>query len=216
MKMLIMGAPGSGKGTQSESLIKKLNIPAISTGTMLRNAINEGTELGKNAQRYINEGKLVPDDVIIGVVLERLSQKDCKNGYLLDGFPRTLAQAEAMDDAGIDIDIALLIEVSDELIMKRLSGRRVCSCGATYHITSKPSANGEYCEVCGKPLTIRDDDKPETVAKRLKIYHEQTAPVVEYYREKGKLIAVRTEYGVDETTKLVLEAISRGQGYDKD
>lgn len=210
MKILIMGAPGSGKGTQAASLIEKLNIPAISTGAMLRAAIADGTELGRTAQEYINDGKLVPDDIIIGVVLKRINQKDCENGYILDGFPRTLAQAEAMDKAGIDIDIALFIDVSDEIIMKRLSGRRICSCGATYHTEFKPSAKGDNCEVCGKTLIIREDDKPETIAKRLKIYYEQTAPVVNYFSEKGKLISVKTEFGIEETNQLVLKAIGRG------
>lgn len=210
MKMLIMGAPGSGKGTQSESLTEVLNIPAISTGAMLRTAISEGTEIGMKAQQFINDGKLVPDEVMIGVVLERLNHKDCENGYILDGFPRTIAQAEAMSKAGINIDIALFIDVKDDIIMKRLGGRRVCNCGAIYHIQSKPSATGDKCEVCGEPLTVREDDKPETIANRLKIYHEQTAPVIQYYKNMGKLITVETEVGVDETTKLVLNAIDRG------
>ena len=209
MKMLIMGAPGSGKGTQSEILANKLDIPAISTGAMLRNAISEGTPLGQEAQKYINDGRLVPDDVIIGVVLERLLREDMENGYILDGFPRTLAQAEAMDKAGIEIDAALLINVPDEEIIKRLSGRRVCSCGATYHIEHKPSSKGENCEVCGRPLFIRDDDKPETIARRLKVYHEVTEPVVEYYKSKGKLIEVEAKGSIQDTTAKVMAAIGQ-------
>lgn len=213
MKMLIMGAPGSGKGTQSELLVQKLNIPAISTGVMLRNAISEGTSLGKQAEKYINDGKLVPDDIIIGVVLERLSDKDMESGYILDGFPRTLAQAEAMTEAGIEIDIALFIDVSDEEIMQRLGGRRVCSCGASYHIDYRPSTKGEFCEMCGKALYIRDDDKPETIASRLEVYHKVTEPVVEYYKKKGKLIAVKAGGSVEDTTAKVQAAISRSLRY---
>lgn len=209
MKMLIMGAPGSGKGTQSEILVKKFNVPVISTGTMLRNAISQGTPLGKEAEKYISDGKLVPDEVIIGVVMERLLSKDMENGYILDGFPRTLAQAKAMDEAGIEIDAALLISVSDEEIIKRLSGRRVCSCGATYHIEHNPSLKGEACQVCGKPLYIRDDDKPETIASRLKVYHQVTEPVVEYYKNKGKLIEVEAEGSIQDTTAKVMAAMSQ-------
>ena len=210
MRMIIMGAPGSGKGTQSEILTEALSIPAISTGAMLRAAIAEGTEVGKEASKYINDGKLVPDEVMINLVLDRISKDDCANGYILDGFPRTLAQAEAMTDAGIDIDTALMIDVEDEAIMGRLGGRRVCGkCGATYHTEFKPSSKGDKCEVCGEALTIREDDKPETIANRLKIYHETTAPVIEYYREMGKLTVVKAVEGVEATTELVLKALSK-------
>lgn len=210
MKMLIMGAPGSGKGTQSEILTEELSIPAISTGAMLRTAIAEGTEVGKEASKYINDGKLVPDEVMINLVLDRISKDDCANGYILDGFPRTLAQAEAMTDAGIEIDTALMIDVEDEAIMGRLGGRRVCGkCGATYHTQFKPSSKGDKCEVCGEELTIREDDKPETIAQRLKIYHETTAPVIDYYREMGKLTVVKAVEGVEATTELVLKALGK-------
>lgn len=210
MRMLIMGAPGSGKGTQSEILSDKLGIPTISTGAMLRAAIAEGTDVGKEAAKYINDGKLVPDSVMIDLVLARISQDDCKNGYILDGFPRTIAQAEAMTAAGIDIDTALMIDVADEDIMGRLGGRRVCEkCGATYHTKFKPSAKGEKCEACDGHLTIRDDDKPETIANRLKIYHETTAPVIDYYKNMGKLTAVKAVEGVEATTALVLKALGR-------
>ena len=208
MRMLIMGAPGSGKGTQSEILVEMLGIPAISTGAMLRVAIADGTEIGKQAAMHINDGKLIPDEVMIKVVLERLSQKDCQNGYILDGFPRTLAQAEAMTTAGIEVDKALMIEVADETIIGRLSGRRVCpNCEASYHIIYKPSLKGDFCQACGHELIIRDDDKEETIEKRLEIYHELTAPVIEYYAKIGKLITVNGCEEVSETTKLVLKAV---------
>lgn len=210
MKMLIMGAPGSGKGTQSEILVNKLGIPTISTGAMLRAAIAEGTEVGKEASKYINDGKLVPDSVMIDLVLDRISKDDCKNGYILDGFPRTLAQAEAMTAANIDIDCALMIDVADEDIIARIGGRRVCSkCGATYHTKFKPSSKGDVCEQCDGKLEIRADDAPETVVSRLETYHKMTAPVIDYYDKMGKLIAVKAVEGVEETTELVLKALGK-------
>ena len=210
MKMLIMGAPGSGKGTQSEILVKKLGIPTISTGAMLRAAIAEGTEVGKEASKYINDGKLVPDSVMIDLVLDRVSKDDCKNGYILDGFPRTLAQAEAMTEANIDIDCALMIDVADEDIIARIGGRRVCAkCGATYHTKFKPSSKGDVCEQCDGELIIRADDAPETVVSRLETYHKMTAPVIDYYEKMGKLVAVKAVEGVEETTELVLKALGK-------
>ena len=210
MKMLIMGAPGSGKGTQSEILVKKLGIPTISTGAMLRAAIAEGTEVGNEASKYINDGKLVPDSVMIDLVLDRIAKDDCKDGYILDGFPRTLAQAEAMTEAGIDIDCALMIDVADEDIIARIGGRRVCAkCGATYHTKFKPSSKGELCEVCDGKLEIRADDAPETVVSRLETYHSMTAPVIDYYDKLGKLVSVKAVEGVEETTELVLKALGR-------
>ena len=210
MKMLIMGAPGSGKGTQSEILVKKLGIPTISTGAMLRAAIAEGTEVGKEASKYINDGKLVPDSVMIDLVLDRIAKDDCKDGYILDGFPRTLAQAEAMTEAGIDIDCALMIDVADEDIIARIGGRRVCAkCGATYHTKFKPSSKGELCEACDGKLEIRADDAPETVVSRLETYHSMTAPVIDYYDKLGKLVSVKAVEGVEETTELVLKALGR-------
>ena len=183
MKMLIMGAPGSGKGTQSEILVEKLGIPTISTGAMLRAAIAEGTEVGKEASKYINDGKLVPDSVMIDLVLDRVSKDDCKDGYILDGFPRTLAQAQAMTEANIDIDCALVIDVADEDIIA--------------------------CEQCDGELVIRADDAPETVVSRLETYHNMTAPVIDYYDKMGKLVAVKAVEGVEETTELVLKALGK-------
>ncbi len=210
MKMLIMGAPGSGKGTQSEILVQKLGIPTISTGAMLRAAIAEGTEVGIEAKKYINDGKLVPDSVMINLVLDRISKEDCKDGYILDGFPRTLAQAEAMTNAGIDIDCALMIDVPDQDIIDRIGGRRVCSkCGATFHVQFKPSAKGDLCDQCGAKLEIRADDAPETVVSRLKTYHEVTAPVIDYYEKLGKLVSVKAVSGVEATTELVLKALGK-------
>lgn len=210
MRMLIMGAPGSGKGTQSDILIKKLGIPTISTGAMLRAAIADGTSVGKVAEQYINDGKLVPDSVMIDLVLDRVSKDDCKDGYMLDGFPRTIAQAEAMDKAGIDIDCVLLIDVADEDIISRISGRRVCAkCGATYHVEFNPSSKGDKCDQCDGELTVRPDDAPETVVSRLKTYHEVTAPVIDYYENKGKLVTVKAVQGVAETTELVLKALGK-------
>ncbi|MBR0276917.1 MAG: adenylate kinase [Clostridia bacterium] len=210
MKMLIMGAPGSGKGTQSEILVRKLKIPAISTGAMLRTAIAEGTDVGKEAEKYINDGNLVPDEIMISLVLDRISKSDCKDGYILDGFPRTLAQAKAMTEAGINIDFALMIDVPDQDITDRIGGRRVCpKCGATYHIKFKPSSKGEFCDQCGGKLEVRADDAPETVLSRLKTYHEITAPVINYYKDMGKLVTVKAVNGVEETTVLVLEALGK-------
>lgn len=210
MKMLIMGAPGSGKGTQSEILVEKLGIPTISTGAMLRAAIAEKSDVGKEAEKYINDGKLVPDEVMIDLVLDRVSKDDCKEGYILDGFPRTIAQAEAMTKAGIDIDCVLMIDVPDDDIIARIGGRRVCSkCGATYHVKFKPSADGEMCEHCGGKLEIRADDAPETVVSRLETYHSMTAPVIDYYEKMGKLVAVKAVEGVSETSELVLKALGK-------
>ena len=170
MKLILLGAPGAGKGTQAEILSRKLAIPAISTGNILRAAIKNGTEIGKMAQKFIDGGKLVPDDVIIGIVRERLADPDCANGFILDGFPRTIPQAEALENAGIDIDAAVSIEVSDETIVERMSGRRVCrECGATYHVVTKPPRKEGVCDLCGGELIIRADDTPETVKGRLAV-----------------------------------------------
>lgn len=204
MKLILLGPPGAGKGTQAEILSKKLGIDTISTGVMLRTAIREKTELGKLAEKYINDGKLVPDDVVVGIVKERLSQEDCQKGFILDGFPRTTAQAEALSETGVEIDKVLSLEVSDEEIIKRLSGRRECKgCGTPYHIEFKPSKKGDICDVCGGELIQRADDNEETVKKRIKIYHEQTEPIKEYYQKSGKLVIAYGKEELADTTKEV-------------
>ena len=207
MKLILLGAPGAGKGTQAEIICEKLDIPTISTGAILRQAMKEGTEMGLKAKSFIEAGALVPDEVIIGIVKERLAADDCKNGFILDGVPRTIPQAKAIDAMGIEIDMALDIEVPDEMIIERVSGRRVCACGASYHIKYKPSAVEGVCDKCGQPLTIRKDDEPQTVLDRLTTYHEQTEPLKDFYRAKGLLVEVAGTGTVDETTEMVLKAL---------
>lgn len=208
MKLILLGAPGAGKGTQAEVICEKFNIPAISTGNILREAIKNGTDMGLKAKQFIDDGNLVPDEVVIGIINERLSQSDCDNGFILDGFPRTIPQAEALDKMNIKIDCALSIEVADEKIMKRLSGRRVCpSCGASYHIDYKKPAKDGVCNVCGDTLIQRADDKPETIADRLVVYHNQTEPLKDYYKAAGKLVIVEGQEEVKDTTALVLKAL---------
>ena len=208
MKLILLGPPGAGKGTQAEILSKRLGIDTISTGVMLRTAIREGTDLGKLAEGYINEGKLVPDEVVVGIVKERLSQDDCQNGFILDGFPRTTAQAEALEESGVEIDKVLSLEVSDEAIVERLSGRRECkACGTPYHIVYKPSAKGDKCQSCGGDLIQRADDNEETVKNRIKIYHEQTEPIKEFYEKKGKLVIAYGQEELEDTTKEVAKAL---------
>ena len=210
MNLIIMGAPGAGKGTQSENISAKFNIPAISTGDILRSAIKNGTELGLQAQSFINAGKLVPDAVVIDIIKEHLATDACKNGFILDGFPRSIPQAEALDAMGVQIDAVLSLEVSDETIVTRMSGRRTCpGCGASYHVLYKPSAKADVCDKCGADLVIRADDKPETVLNRLKTFHDQTEPVKSYYAAKNKLICVVGQEEVADTTKLVFEALSK-------
>lgn len=207
MKLILLGPPGAGKGTQAEILSKRLGIDTISTGVMLRTAIREGTELGKLAEGYINEGKLVPDDVVVGIVKERLSQEDCNKGFILDGFPRTTAQAEALDEAGVEIDKVLSLEVADKTIIERLSGRRECkACGTPYHVVYKPSANDDKC-TCGGELIQRADDNEETVKNRIKIYHEQTEPIKDYYEKKGKLVIAYGQEELADTTEEVAKAL---------
>ena len=185
MKLILLGAPGAGKGTQAEIISEKYNIPTISTGNIIRAALKNGTEMGLKAKSYIDAGNLVPDDVVIGIIKERLNESDCANGYILDGFPRTIPQAEALDDMGFDINCALSIEVADSEIVKRMSGRRVCpACGATYHVTDNPSAAGDKCDRCGAALSVRKDDAPEVVLSRLEVYHAQSEPLKEYYGER--------------------------------
>ncbi len=208
MKLILLGPPGAGKGTQAEILSKKLAVETISTGVMLRTAIREGTELGKIAGQYINDGKLVPDEVVMGIVTERLSRKDCQKGFILDGFPRTIAQAVALEKSGVEIDKALSLEVSDEAIIERLSGRRECkACGAPYHVVYKPSEAGSKCQLCGGELIQRADDNEETVRNRIKIYHEQTEPIKDFYKEKGKLVIAYGQEAIADTTKNVEKAL---------
>ena len=210
MKLILLGAPGAGKGTQAEIISGKYNIPTISTGNIIRAALKNGTEMGLKAKSYIDAGELVPDNVVIGIIKERLSEPDCKEGYILDGFPRTIPQAVALDDMGFVIDAALSIEVADSEIVKRMSGRRVCEkCGASYHTEyKKPDVEG-VCNICGGNLVIRKDDEPETVKNRLHVYHEQTEPLKSFYESCGKLITVEGQEEVADTTRLVLEALEK-------
>ena len=208
MKLILLGAPGAGKGTQAEIISEKYNIPTISTGNIIRAALKNGTEMGLKAKAYIDAGNLVPDDVVIGIIKERLAEKDCENGYILDGFPRTIPQAEALDNLGFEIDAALSIEVADDEIVKRMSGRRVCEkCGASYHTEYKKPAVDGKCNFCGEALIIRKDDEPETVKNRLNVYHEQTEPLKDYYKNCGKLLCVEGQDKVEDTTRLVLAAL---------
>ncbi len=211
MNLILLGAPGAGKGTQVELLTKERDIPAISTGNILRAAIKDGTPIGLEAKKYVEAGKLVPDEVIIGVIKERLSQKDCEKGFILDGVPRTIPQAEALEKAGVAIDAAILIDIADSLIEDRMVGRRTClKCGATYHISNRPPKVEKVCDVCGAELVIRKDDEPETVKARLKVYHEETEPLIGFYKSRGKLFVVDgagTPERTCELIKAVLEKI---------
>lgn len=208
MKLILLGAPGAGKGTQAELICERLNIPAISTGNMIREAMKNGTEMGKKAKAFVDAGNLVPDEVVIGIIKERLSEKDCANGFILDGFPRTIPQAEALDKMGVDIDTVLSIEVADEKIVKRMSGRRVCeSCGASYHTEYKKPEREGVCNSCGGNLICRKDDAPETVFDRLNVYHEQTEPLKDYYEKTGKLKTVEGQEELSDTTALVFKAL---------
>ena len=208
MKLILLGAPGAGKGTQAEILCDRLNIPTISTGNMIREAMKSGTEMGLKAKEYAENGKLVPDEVVIGIVDERLRMDDCKNGFILDGFPRTIPQAEALDRMGIIIDRVVDINVPDEVITRRVSGRRAClDCGSTYHIdTKKPNVEG-ICDRCGSTLVQRKDDLPETVLERLHVYHAQTEPLRDYYAAAGKLLVVDGQQGIQEIAEQTLELL---------
>lgn len=207
MKLILLGPPGAGKGTQAEVLTKQFGIETISTGVMLRAAMRNGTELGNMAKKFIDEGKLVPDDVIVGIVKDRLSQDDCKKGFILDGFPRTIAQAEALTATGIEIDYVLSLEVSDDVIIERLAGRRECkACGTPYHVKTKPVPESGKCH-CGGEIIQRDDDNEETIKKRLKVYHEQTEPIKAYYEAQGKVISVDSSHSVERTNEQVLAAL---------
>ena len=208
MKLILLGAPGAGKGTQADIISQRLNIPTISTGNMLRAAVKNGTPVGLKAKEYMDAGKLVPDEVIIGIVAERLAEPDCANGYILDGVPRTIAQAEALEAAGIHFDVVLSIEISDETIIDRMSGRRACTaCGATYHVVSAPSKVEGKCDKCGTDLVLRDDDKPETVKNRLEVYHNETEPLKDFYAKRGNLKSVDNQPTIEATTKVVFEAL---------
>lgn len=208
MKLIFLGAPGAGKGTQAEVVSERLGIPTISTGNIIREALKNGTDMGLQAKSFIDAGKLVPDDVVIGIIKDRLKDDDCKDGFILDGFPRTIPQAQALDSMGIEIDLVVDIEVSDKKIVKRMSGRRAClKCGATYHTEYKQPKVEGICNVCGDSLTIRKDDKPEVVLDRLSVYHDQTEPLKDYYAAQGKLKIVEGQEEVKDTTALTLEAV---------
>ena len=208
MNLILLGAPGAGKGTQAEVICNHLSIPAISTGNIIREALSKGTEMGLKAKSFIDAGQLVPDDVVIGIIKERLAKDDCKNGFVLDGFPRTIPQAEALDNMGIVIDKVIDIEVPDEKIVTRMSGRRVCSkCGASFHLEHRKPAKEGICDVCGGELIQRKDDHPDTVLDRLKVYHEQTEPLKGYYEKAGLLTRVEGQEDVADTTALTLKAL---------
>lgn len=208
MNLILLGAPGAGKGTQAEKIVERFNIPAISTGNIIRAALKNGTEMGLKAKAYMDAGALVPDEVVIGIIKDRLKEDDCKGGFILDGFPRTIPQAQALEDMGIQIDKVVDIEVSDEAITARLSGRRVCSkCANSYHLLyKKPKVEG-ICDACGGELVQRKDDAPETVQARLKEYHEMTEPLKDFYEKLGKLVIVEGQEEVQDTTKLVFAAL---------
>ncbi|MCI2058964.1 MAG: adenylate kinase [Oscillibacter sp.] len=210
MKLILLGAPGAGKGTQAERLCKTLRIPTISTGNILRAAMKDGTPTGLKAKAFMDAGKLVPDDVIIGIITERLAAEDCRKGFILDGVPRTIAQAEALENAGIKFDAVVSIEISDQEIMQRMSGRRVCeSCGASYHLVAVPPKKEGVCDACGGKLVQRKDDAPETVKARLEVYHKETEPLKKFYAERGLLKPVQNQPQVAETTQAILHALGR-------
>ena len=208
MNLILLGAPGAGKGTQAEILCDRLSIPTISTGNMIREALKSGTEMGLKAKAFIEAGQLVPDEVVIGIVDERLRKDDCQNGFILDGFPRTIPQAEALDRMGITIDRVVDINVPDEVITRRVSGRRVClDCGNTYHIETKKPLKDGVCDRCGSTLVQRKDDQPETVLERLHVYHDQTEPLRDYYANAGKLLVVDGQQGIQEIAEQTLELL---------
>ena len=212
MKIIMLGAPGAGKGTQAKMLAEKYGIPHISTGDIFRANIKEGTELGKKAKEYMDKGLLVPDELVVDLVMDRFKADDCKNGYILDGFPRTIPQAEALDSAlaavGEKMDFAINVEVPDENIVNRMSGRRACvGCGATYHIKYNPTKVEGICDVCGKELILRDDDKPETVLNRLKVYHEQSQPLIDYYGKAGIVKEVDGTVDMNDVFNAIVEIL---------
>lgn len=208
MRLILLGAPGAGKGTQADVLSAKLGIPTISTGNILRAAVKAGTPIGKQAESYMKAGALVPDEVIIGIMRERLAEDDCKNGYILDGMPRTIPQAEALVSGGVEIDWALSIEIADETIVERMSGRRTCpDCGASYHIVNSPSKVEGVCDKCGAQLVIRADDQPETVKARLVTYHQETEPLKDFYAKMGKLKTVDNQPSIAETSEAIFQVL---------
>lgn len=208
MKLILLGAPGAGKGTQAEKIVEKYGIHAVSTGNIIRAALKAGTEMGLKAKSFMDAGQLVPDDVVIGIIKDRLKEKDCENGFILDGFPRTIPQAQALEDMGVDIDKVLDIEVPDEKITARMSGRRVCSkCANSYHLLYKKPKTEGVCDACGGELIQRKDDAPETVQARLKEYHEMTEPLKDFYKKLGKLVIVEGQEEVADTTALVFKAL---------
>ena len=208
MNLILLGAPGAGKGTQAEKISEKYRIPVISTGNMIREAVKKGTEMGLKAKSWIDAGKLVADEVVIGIVNERLAQDDCKNGFILDGFPRTIPQAEALDKMNVNIDKVISIEVPDEKIIARMSGRRVClDCGATYHLDYKKPTTDGICDNCGNEVVLRKDDAPETVKVRLDLYHNDTEPLKDYYKKARKLYTVIGQEEISDTTRLTFEAL---------
>lgn len=208
MNIILLGAPGAGKGTQAEKISEKLGIPTISTGNIIRAALKEGTPMGLKAREFTEKGLLVPDEIVIGIIKDRLSADDCKNGFILDGFPRTIPQAEALDAMGVVINKVIDIEVEDDAIAKRMSGRRVCAaCGASYHLEFKKSSKDGICDQCGGELVQRKDDAPETVLERLKVYHNETEPLKDYYKRTGKLKIVEGQDKVEDTTALTFKAL---------
>lgn len=208
MRLILLGAPGAGKGTQAEILSRELNIPTISTGNILRAAMKAGTKVGLEAKAYVDAGKLVPDEVIINIIRERLAEPDCAAGYILDGVPRTIPQAEAMEKLGIAVDWALSIEVDDQVIIDRMSGRRTCKeCSSTFHILSNPPKKEGICDFCGGELSIRKDDAPETVKARLSTYHRDTEPLKAFYAQRGKLKTVENQPSIEATTAEIRKAL---------
>ena len=212
MKIIMLGAPGAGKGTQAKKIAAKYDIPHISTGDIFRANIKNGTELGNKAKTYMDQGLLVPDELVVDLVVDRVQQDDCKNGYVLDGFPRTIPQAEALDKAlaalGDKVDYAIDVNVPDENIVNRMGGRRACvGCGATYHLVYAPTKKEGICDVCGGELILRDDDKPETVQKRLGVYHEQTQPLIDYYKNQGILREVDGSVDMEDVFKEILNIL---------
>ena len=208
MNIIFFGAPGAGKGTQAEIVSKKLDIPTLSTGNIIREAIQNGPEMGLSAKSYIDAGKLVPDEVVIGIIKDRLDKDDCKKGFILDGFPRTIPQAKALDEMGVKIDVVLNIEVSDEDIINRMSGRRTCpKCGGTYHVEFNPTKTEGICDNCGAELTVRKDDHPDVVKSRLDVYHSETEPLKAFYEEKGILRTVVGQKELKDTTALTAKAL---------